>query len=98
MSATQLFSKPDQLPSYYSPEAQSPPTQAVPLVPMQPLSRQQWQVLRCLGQGMACKEIARELSIAVGTVKNHIRQVISKLGAKNSMHAVAIALRKHIIY
>ena len=79
-------------------EQYTPPNGAETLHPTEPLTRRQWEVLRCLSQGMTGKEIAISMNVAYGTGKNHVKEVIRRLHAKNAMHAVAIALRKHIIY
>jgi len=42
-------------------------------------------------------EIADKLSIEETTVKNHISNILSKLGANDRAHAVTLALRRGII-
>lgn len=79
-------------------EHYAPPAGAETLHPTKPLTKRQWEALRCTSQGMSNKEAAEVMGVAQGTIKNHIRQVIQRLRAKNMTHAVAIALRKHIIY
>ncbi len=41
--------------------------------------------------------IAGNLSISEETVKAHVRNIISKLGANDRTHAVTIALKRGII-
>jgi len=61
------------------------------------LSAREIDVLRLIGEGNANKQIADKLSIAETTVKNHISNILSKLGANDRAHAVTIALNRGII-
>jgi DNA-binding NarL/FixJ family response regulator len=61
------------------------------------LTERETDVLRLLSQGHCNKLIARDLGIAVGTVKSHVRGVLSKLDASCRTHAVAIASRKGLV-
>jgi len=61
------------------------------------LSAREIDVLRLIGEGNANKQIADKLSIAETTVKNHISNSLSKLGANDRAHAVTIALQRGII-
>lgn len=45
-------------------------------------------VLRCLGEGLANKEIAFRQDMGESTVKMHVRSICRKLGARNRTHAV----------
>jgi DNA-binding NarL/FixJ family response regulator len=54
-------------------------------------------VLRLVARGNANKEIATQLSLTEETVKSHIRNILSKLGAKDRTHAVAIGAKRGII-
>jgi len=56
-----------------------------PLV--EPLSARELQVLEHLTSGKSNKEIAADLQIAEGTVKNHMSQVLAKLGALDRTQA-----------
>jgi DNA-binding CsgD family transcriptional regulator len=55
------------------------------------LSERQQQVLRLLSQGKSNKEIAFELGITEGTVKQHLFTLYKKLGATNRAKAVIAA-------
>lgn len=67
---------------------QNQQTRAVsPQALIEPLSTRELQVLRRLGEGRSNKEIAADLSIAEGTVKNHMSQVLAKLGALDRTQA-----------
>ena len=55
------------------------------------------RVLRLIAEGNANKEIAAQLSTSEDTVKGQVRNVLSKLGAKDRTHAAMIGLRRGII-
>lgn len=59
-----------------------------------PLSPRERQILGCLARGRSNKEIAHELGIAEGTVKNHLTSVFSKLEVDDRTQAALVA-RKH---
>lgn len=62
-----------------------------------PLSPREGQVLGLLAQGLANKEIARELGIRTTTVKNHVHAVLTKLGAKRRRGAVRRAFEHGLL-
>jgi DNA-binding NarL/FixJ family response regulator len=55
------------------------------------------RVLRLIAAGHANKEIAAKLSTSEGTIKAHIRNIMSKLGAKDRTHAAMIAVKRGFI-
>jgi len=59
-----------------------------------PLTDRQRQVLRLAADGRSSAEIAAELHLAEGTVRNYLSEAISKLGAANRVDAARIARRK----
>lgn len=61
------------------------------------LSNREVQVVGLASQGLTRKEIAKRLFIEENTVKSHIRRVTARLGAGNTTHVVAIALREGVI-
>lgn len=61
------------------------------------LTEREIEVLRQIAAGNANKMIAGNLSISEQTVKAHVRNVLSKLGAIDRTHAVTIGLKRGII-
>ena len=55
------------------------------------LSTREMQTLKQLGQGLSNKEIARELGIQEVTVKLHMKNILTKLGANNRTQAALMA-------
>ena len=55
------------------------------------------EVLSLLEQGHSDKEIARLLSIAPTTAKNHVKRILGKVGAKNRTQAVSLAKQVGIL-
>jgi two-component system response regulator DesR len=56
-----------------------------------PLTDRERQVLRLAGQGRSGADIAAELGLSEGTVRNYLSEAISKLGASNRVEAARIA-------
>ncbi len=52
-----------------------------------PLSDRELEVVRLLADGRSNREIAADLFLAEGTVKNHVTNVLSKLGARDRTQA-----------
>jgi len=61
------------------------------------LTEREIQILRLIAAGNANKQIADQLSIAEATVKSHVVNLLSKLGANDRAHAVTIGLMRGII-
>jgi two-component system response regulator DesR len=61
---------------------------------LDPLTDRERQVLRLAGEGMASGDIAAELNLSEGTVRNYLSEAISKLGASNRVEAARIARTK----
>ena len=59
-----------------------------------PLTERERQVLRLAGEGLASSDIATELNLSEGTVRNYLSEAISKLGAANRVEAARIARAK----
>jgi LuxR family maltose regulon positive regulatory protein len=58
---------------------------------IEPLSERELQVLRLLAAGLTSTEVARELYIAVGTARTHIKNIYGKLGVHSRVEAVTRA-------
>jgi DNA-binding NarL/FixJ family response regulator len=61
------------------------------------LSSREIDVLRLIAAGNSNKLIADQLSIGEATVKSHVTNILSKLGANDRTHAVTIGLKRGII-
>jgi two-component system response regulator DesR len=61
---------------------------------LDPLTDRERQVLRLAGEGQSSADIAAELHLAEGTVRNYLSEAISKLGAKNRVEATRLAREK----
>jgi DNA-binding NarL/FixJ family response regulator len=58
------------------------------------LSEREIHVLRKVASGNSNKIIASQLGLSEGTVKSHLKSILSKLGANDRTHAVTIAMRR----
>jgi DNA-binding NarL/FixJ family response regulator len=61
------------------------------------LSEREMEVLRLLGRGMNNKEIAWEMTITEGTVKNHVSNLIGKLDFRDRTQIAVFAVRQGIV-
>jgi DNA-binding NarL/FixJ family response regulator len=61
------------------------------------LTPREIEVLRLISAGNANKLIADQLRITEETVKGHVKNILSKLGANDRTHAVTIGLKRGII-
>lgn len=62
-----------------------------------PLTPRETDILQLIAGGTSNAEIAQQLSIGLGTVKGHIRDLMEKLSASDRTHAAVIALRRGLI-
>ncbi|MBJ6623535.1 helix-turn-helix transcriptional regulator [Streptomyces sp. DHE17-7] len=56
-----------------------------------PLTDRQLDVLHRIAQGQSWQQIGRDLGLTVGGVGSHSKQILRKLGAQTSAHAVFLA-------
>jgi two-component system response regulator DesR len=59
-----------------------------------PLNDRERQVLRLAGEGMSAAEIAEQLHLSQGTVRNYLSEAIGKLGVGNRIEAYRLARQK----
>jgi len=62
-----------------------------------PLSPRETEILKLIADGVGNAEIAERLSIGLGTVKGHVRDILEKLSAADRTQAAVVALRRGII-
>ena len=58
------------------------------------LSPREREIMGLLSQGLSGEEAARQLYLSPETVRTHVRNAMSKLGAATRAHAVALALHR----
>jgi DNA-binding NarL/FixJ family response regulator len=58
------------------------------------LSQREREILTLVSRGASNKQIAKDLVLTEGTVKNHLHNILSKLHARNRAEAVAYAIRQ----
>lgn len=55
------------------------------------LSEREKEILKCVGKGLASKNIAEQLHISLHTVNRHRQNILEKLRVKNSIEALKVA-------
>ncbi len=65
--------------------------------PVQPLTRREGEVLQKLKLGYTNRQIAAELYVSVGTVKNHVEHIIQKLDVSDRTQAVVRSLEMGLL-
>ncbi len=61
------------------------------------LSPEEAWLLELLGDGWSENDIARELSVPIEVVRARAADVVAKLRARSTLHALAIAFRQHLL-
>jgi len=61
------------------------------------LTTREIEVLRLIATGNSNKQIADMLSVAEATIKSRVTNILSKLGASDRAHAVALGLKRGMI-
>jgi DNA-binding CsgD family transcriptional regulator len=61
------------------------------------LTRRQQEVLELLAAGASTEQIAARLFLSRETVRNHVRHILHRLGARSRLEAVAIAHREDLL-
>jgi DNA-binding NarL/FixJ family response regulator len=67
-------------------------------IPRVRLTPREVEVLRLAAKGLRNREIASEIGRTEGTVKEHLKHVMEKLGAGDRTKAVTVALQRGIIH
>ena len=58
-----------------------------------PLTPRETEVLHHVTAGLQNKEIARNLGLSVATVRNHVHNILVKLGVHSKLEAVSLSFR-----
>jgi DNA-binding NarL/FixJ family response regulator len=61
------------------------------------LTDREVEVVRLMAGGFSNKEIAHALGTAEGTIKNHVSNILAKLGARDRTRAVLRALERGLL-
>ncbi|MDR0270838.1 response regulator transcription factor [Paenibacillus sp.] len=61
------------------------------------LNHQEIKVLKCLTQGLSNKDISEKMFLSMGTVKNYVSTIYSKLNVKNRSSAIIKAMEESLI-
>jgi DNA-binding CsgD family transcriptional regulator len=59
-----------------------------------PLTARESEVLQWVAAGLQNKQIAQELDLSLATVRNHVHNMLDKLGVHSKLEAVSLAYRK----
>jgi len=62
-----------------------------------PLNDRERQVLRLAGEGLSAGDIARQLNLSQGTVRNYLSEAIGKLGVSNRIEAYRLARQRGLL-
>ena len=62
-----------------------------------PLTDLETEILRLMASGFSNKEIANSLGVAEGTIKNHVSNILSKLGVRDRTRAVLKAFELQLV-
>jgi DNA-binding NarL/FixJ family response regulator len=63
----------------------------------EPLNEREIEIISRLSQGMSNREVADNLALAEGTVRNYVSAILSKLHAANRIQAINLARQHKII-
>ncbi|MFF2046084.1 response regulator [Kitasatospora sp. NPDC058170] len=73
------------------------PLDSARALPQAALTGREEEVLRLMATGLSNPEIAESLTVSPETVKTHVGNVLTKLGAQNRTHAVVIAYESGLV-
>jgi DNA-binding NarL/FixJ family response regulator len=79
-------------------QAVAGPSPAAPgPAPLEALTDREQEILRLLARGLSNPEIARQLHLARGTVRNYVSAILQKLGVADRTEAAVEALRRGLL-
>jgi DNA-binding NarL/FixJ family response regulator len=61
------------------------------------LTSREREMLQLITSGQGNKDIANQLHLSIHTIRNHVQNLLVKLGAHTKLEAVAIASREGLI-
>lgn len=61
------------------------------------LTPRERDILKCIGEGLNNKEIAEQLGLSVGTVKNQTSQILDKLNLRDRTQLAIYAIRNRLV-
>ena len=69
----------------------------VPVAAGEQLTEREYDVLKCMVDGLNNNEIAERLVVSLGTVKFHISNIFHKLGVDSRVEAVKMAIEQKLV-
>jgi PAS domain S-box-containing protein len=94
VEAKQLVAR---LSSFFAEYARSEEEAPAAVAPYTKLTQREIEVLRLLSKGSATESIAQKLGISSTTARNHIQNILSKLGVHSRLEAVVQASRYNLL-
>ena len=61
------------------------------------LTKREKEILELMAQGLSAQEVADKIFVSLDTVETHKRNIVQKLKARNTVDAVAKAIRRGLI-
>jgi DNA-binding NarL/FixJ family response regulator len=61
------------------------------------LTRRELEILHIIATGVNTKDAAERLHVSPATIRNHVQNILGKLGAHSRLEAVAYATRNRLI-
>jgi DNA-binding NarL/FixJ family response regulator len=61
------------------------------------LTRRELEILRMIATGVSTRAAADKLHVSPATVRNHVQNILGKLGAHSRLEAVAMATRQRLL-